>query len=536
MRRFFLWTLIAIGFSVFLSSNIVAQVTIGSKDAPLKGAVLDLKNKKPEATDHPLMNATKGLGLPRVKLQKIDELFPMFKGDEADYALQKKLHEGLIVYNTNAIDTPFNLPENGVGNYVWNGVNWEKVTTRSNIQLQSTEGDMMSDPKMYSYQDIYAPNSYIIKSGIESSAISLAKAYAMWNEYKIPANSRVGANKTLSEFTGTTLSTGVTMRLIWQDNPSLLTSTSIKLTGVGSGATFTITPTAGESGNAVVGVVIDNKVRWSWHIWVTNYNPETANHTLVNTTDANKYVFMDRNLGADNNVLGKEGSMGLLYQWGRKDPFAGAEHFMSLNTKKLYALANAIVATQSATVGSNLNLVESIVNPDTFYKSNATPASTGSSTFDWYTNLGYTNPSGDRTEIMNDQLWNENGRKTPFDPCPQGWKVPTWKNDLSPWLYIPSSNDINPTAYGNAANFYTLYGLDLKGKTDYAIGTYPASGTITGETFKHYKVGETGCFWSADAFTDAINYSFALRFNGQSFNGRESLYRAEGASIRCVKE
>ena len=33
---------------------------------------------------------------------------------------------------------------------------------------------------------------------------------------------------------------------------------------------------------------------------------------------------MDRNLGATSAALGDVGALGLLYQWGRKDPFLGS--------------------------------------------------------------------------------------------------------------------------------------------------------------------------------------------------------------------
>lgn len=76
-------------------------------------------------------NATAGLGLPRVELTDVNELYPMFLSDPGDpesganeeYLQNKTLidsqHKGLIVYNTGAGKA---LPE---GIYYWNGAEWK---------------------------------------------------------------------------------------------------------------------------------------------------------------------------------------------------------------------------------------------------------------------------------------------------------------------------------------------------------------------------------------------------------------------------
>lgn len=101
------------------------------------------------------------------------------------------------------------------------------------------------------------------------------------------------------------------------------------------------------------------EILWSWHLWVTDYNPDEViskpgtytgivrgNSENGNNSNRRSRVFhygfwsgsydyewiMDRNLGAkdwmpsgmaeDNGKDGTEG-FGLFYQWGRKDPFSG---------------------------------------------------------------------------------------------------------------------------------------------------------------------------------------------------------------------
>ena len=69
-------------------------------------------------------------------------------------------------------------------------------------------------------------------------------------------------------------------------------------------------------GNAVVAAKDDKgHVLWSWHIWLTDM-PQGQEFL-------NGDVVMDRNLGAVSVTPLSQESYGLLYQWGRKDPFFG---------------------------------------------------------------------------------------------------------------------------------------------------------------------------------------------------------------------
>ncbi len=97
------------------------QVTIGSGEPPVSGAILQLKNQ----TDTPQgVNATKGLLLPRVQLIDLEKLQPMYSyADTANSPTDddKAQHTGLVVYNV-----PDNAECPGVeaGVYTWNGERW----------------------------------------------------------------------------------------------------------------------------------------------------------------------------------------------------------------------------------------------------------------------------------------------------------------------------------------------------------------------------------------------------------------------------
>lgn len=105
---------------ITLSMYLPAQVTIGISGESEKGALLDIKE-----SIGPGVNATRGLGMPRVALSKVDELYPMYgttgsekQGYTENKALLKSKHRGLAVYNlTESEDF---VP----GFYVWDGSKW----------------------------------------------------------------------------------------------------------------------------------------------------------------------------------------------------------------------------------------------------------------------------------------------------------------------------------------------------------------------------------------------------------------------------
>lgn len=126
-----------------LTSQVDAQVTIGSNDAPSKGALLDLTNL-------PGGIANKGMALPRVELTDKDKLFPMFDGITGtdytqgiatfDKATQDSNHVGLTVYNTDKCTLK------GKGIYVWNGSEWQLLHEENTFTptLSKTHFDLPS--------------------------------------------------------------------------------------------------------------------------------------------------------------------------------------------------------------------------------------------------------------------------------------------------------------------------------------------------------------------------------------------------------
>ncbi|NDV70060.1 FISUMP domain-containing protein [Dysgonomonas sp. 25] len=109
--------------ALFTTTALQAQVTIGSNQAPNKGALLDLTQGS--AT-------TKGLALPRVALTDKDKLYPMLSSGYA--VTEDAAHTGLIVYNT-ALSCDF-----GKGVHIWDGNEWQALRPLEPSELNLSKG------------------------------------------------------------------------------------------------------------------------------------------------------------------------------------------------------------------------------------------------------------------------------------------------------------------------------------------------------------------------------------------------------------
>lgn len=178
--------------------------------------------------------------------------------------------------------------------------------------------------------------------------------------------------------------------LVWQDAIGLVSSVS----GNGSEGVVVVRLADGKEGNAVVAARDGDRIVWSWHVWVTDYDPEAD---IFEWTDANgiTYKYMDRNLGALSAEKYSKESLGLMYQWGRKDPFPGGDDVESQIQKRIYDInGNQIYMkieerpTYNDNTSTNLQLA--IEHPDVFY---GAPSSSWP-VVDWLTDKAALHPSG----------------------------------------------------------------------------------------------------------------------------------------------
>jgi hypothetical protein len=157
-------------------------------------------------------------------------------------------------------------------------------------------------------------------------------------------------------------------------------------------------------GNAVIAALDkDGKALWSWHIWVTDYDPAEDPDILGG------HRVMNRNLGAfaNSNATPEDAarSYGLYYQWGRKDPFVGPAVWNSTAPQTIYSRTGS-ATTHSYTVSDEKKgtIEYSISEPNTFIAGNKDNG------LDWLYD------ANDRS------MWSA-GSKTLYDPCPAGWRV-----------------------------------------------------------------------------------------------------------------
>lgn len=162
-------------------------------------------------------------------------------------------------------------------------------------------------------------------TGSDLSAAGCANSYLVHGAGAYSFDATVMGNGVSTEpFAATKLSPS-SAALLWQDAPALLSDVRLEEGRVHF--------TAGEGqGNVLIAVRdADCRILWSWHIWVTDYDPSSQAPKL------NGLSWMTRNLGALSDDYDETGSAkGFVYQWGRKDPFPSGAGWNDLNDITVY--------------------------------------------------------------------------------------------------------------------------------------------------------------------------------------------------------
>ncbi len=344
------------------------------------------------------------------------------------------------------------------------------------------------------------PNSYIARPG-STVTIPVAKAYAAW--HNIP----------MLQEGSFSIPNDLTARIVWQErfdeDETILFSTNDKVTMTGSGinAAIEVVLNPDVEGSLVVGVYDgDGNCYWSWHIWVTEYDPsQPAGQQTVGGN-----VFMDRNLGATSLVKGPQ-SAGCFYQWGRKDPFQGPYTWM------MFLNANAgwsndgigkfmtLKGLASTKVPSE-NLVASVQQPYRYIVGI-------SGTQDWLS----PDVGGEAYRWSN-----ADGTKGVFDPCPEGWRVPvSGAGAASAWADLNGVWDAERTGcvFAEGNGYYPAAGY---------INIMSASGSGGGA-----EAGTSGYCWSASS---AGRNGYALTYSVSAIKTEAELTKAWACPVRCVKD
>jgi hypothetical protein len=300
--------------------------------------------------------------------------------------------------------------------------------------------------------------------------------------------------------------------VLW-DDAGVIRGVIVK--GAGSDAEVTVITDndSKPSGNAVVAIkkAGTDEIVWSYHIWVTN--PDDIGTVPM----VNGHVFMDRNLGATAGDL-SVAAYGLLYQWGRKDPFPGSvTGSAGWNAASSFSFGsdNKVTNQTANAAGITAGIIETIQNPMTFYVSVY---------------------NGNWLPAHENTLWRASGgEKAIYDPCPADWRVPVYVDNFpsdkanSPWQEYDEDYWISTgtTCTWDAINKGWTFTRDI------FIANYPAAGDRSGGSGSASSGGQGGGYWGATPYN---HYAGFLFFNPAAILTANGYARASGFSVRCVRE
>ena len=255
-------------------------------------------------------------------------------------------------------------------------------------------------------------------------------------------------------------------------------------------------------GNAVIAAKnMGGNVLWSWHIWV----PETelSSGTYGGISSVN---MMDRNLGALRVASAATEDIqaaGLLYQWGRKDPFPNKKAHTSSDNDLAYHATLSAISSNFSTYSGLIELGYSIKNPMVF-------AAIADGNTDWVT-------------TSDDTFWG--ATKTMYDPCPPGYRVP-----------LQSECDLF-----NESKVTTFSGFSYNASTQSVTIGESGNATVfpTGMLYQNGRYDEPLnklLIWSATSNSDHIRaIGMYIKVTGASVSAYKRS-KANAGSLRCVVE
>ena len=285
----------------------------------------------------------------------------------------------------------------------------------------------------------------------------------------------------------------------WNNKEEVVAKSLVKAGQYEGGQIYIEVPAPFHAGNALVAAKDeDENILWSWHIWMPETLPTTSAYGIMNTSE-----LMSRNLGAlVDTAPGAPAdvrSFGLLYEWGRKDPFLGADGPGS---------------TERVTfAGTKMTLIDAESAPITLEASCAQPTALVNKESAWIDN-------------NDNYLWGDIERggspaKALTDPCPAGYRIPT--RSYCNLFSVSSNTGLKGFKYdaanavltaGDPATYFPICGYM---KCD---GTFVADEAIVWDSRNDYENGK-------------VSYNMTIA-GGNA--GKESVYRTYGGSVRCMKD
>lgn len=330
--------------------------------------------------------------------------------------------------------------------------------------------------------------------------------------------------------------------LVWETAKGMISEVTLKDGKI-------IFKASGENGNAVIAAYSSDKIVWSWHIW----SPEDEVATAQTKTG---YDVMNMNLGAMTAAFGATPDVkpyGLLYQWGRKDPFPAAPTLTG-DTETVGAPiygpdGNEVTISYSLWSSVENNTIEYSIENPTKCLSNYAQYTT---CHDWLkasdgNDALWGNPNGGERDSDNNYV--NKGAKSFYDPCPVGYRVPpadVFRTFTTSGGYStdPSTFDVVDTNGDGVIDTQDYnYGWFFKMKEGSQF--FPAAARYDGSyaMLMGSKSGLWGSYWGncpSQSYGTATGFAFCvLSFMNEtsvSTSATASASRADAYSVRCIKE
>ena len=368
------------------------------------------------------------------------------------------------------------------------------------------------------------------------------------------------------------------VELLWTDNAALASQLKVNLDKVNG--LLAVKSEGAAEGNAVIALYDkaaagSGEILWSWHVWVTGYNPNkldggtaalgvaprSANTAIpvvggqVHTygtefqkVNGTSRVIMDRNLGATKtyyaapaaNDATADQAFGMFYQWGRKDPFPRANgatidaNTATASTIKIYGADGITERPEDANgykkvnitgvIGSESNTLSySVKNPLAFIYNSGNGSDWK---FNWYTTV---------VANQNDALWGDGAQKSVYDPCPKGWRIApvgTW-DDFTREVEIPAKGTFPYYSEGVIGEAYGVGSYKASnGRLYNNMAWYPSTGNLSYLDGSKVSTGKDGYSWSSTVIN---SNGRTLGFHGTWLTPRYNDYRAYGFPVRCIQ-
>lgn len=340
--------------------------------------------------------------------------------------------------------------------------------------------------------------------------------------------------------------------LVWTDSPGLITNVEY-IAGDEADLTddhiiFEVPSETICQGNAVVALLNGTDIVWSWHIWITDENMTALKD------GANGVKFAPVNLGwYDRNYVNYEGRScrvravqdisgkssevnivqeadnhrelspgGLLYEFGRKDPF---------RTRKQMIVSNPEYSPRYSVNGGTISA--GIRNPTTHYSSRN---SEGTYTYVW--------AQDERFNTWNAALQNGNitlpVTKTIYDPSPVGFKLGnTLSVGVTAFTEGNSSSSPLPTFKWMASTSTSpagrWYDIDDDGVLDDNEAFFPTTGYIHASNgTAGYSFDTEGWYYFANKSTN--NMFTCIKFSSSSCLATRVQHTSQSCAVRPVAE